>query len=397
MAIVITAAAFIVIVLFLFLWGAIRKRKIDIWLPAYCKKTIADRIRPRSDTPVALTHILFCFVDHFEPGWGGASKELQQERLDGWCSKYPVFAQQFRDADGFHPRHTWFYPPHYFNKEHIVRLLSLCLTGYGEIEMHMHHSRMEPFPDNSETLKNKIQACIDLYSQYGIFVTRVDGLPQRRYAFIHGDWALDNSRPQYCGVNDEITILRQTGCYADFTFPSYMVESQPRTVNTIYYAKDNPTQAKSYDRGVEVRVGSSGDGDLMMIQGPLGFRWKKRKGIPIVGIEDGEISANNLPVTERVDAWISTGIHVAGRENWIVVKVFTHGAPTEHHDVLLGNPIREMHRYLNEKYNDGLKYALHYVTARELYNIIKAAEHGKDGNPGLFRDYLLEAYHYKTS
>jgi hypothetical protein len=34
---------------------------------------------------------------------------------------------------------------------------------------------------------------------------------------------------------------------------------------------------------------------------------------------------------------------------------------------------------------------LHYVTAREMVNIIHAAEDGRDGNPGAYRDYR-----YKT-
>src|SRR5438132_607974 len=42
------------------------------------------------------------------------------------------------------------------------------------------------------------------------------------YGFIHGNWALCNSRPdgRWCGVNNELEILRATGCYADFTMPS---------------------------------------------------------------------------------------------------------------------------------------------------------------------------------
>jgi hypothetical protein len=42
------------------------------------------------------------------------------------------------------------------------------------------------------------------------------------YGFIHGNWALDSARPdgRFCGVNDEITILHETGCYADFTQPA---------------------------------------------------------------------------------------------------------------------------------------------------------------------------------
>ena len=42
------------------------------------------------------------------------------------------------------------------------------------------------------------------------------------FGFIHGNWALDNARPdgRWCGLNNEITLLRDLGCYADFTLPA---------------------------------------------------------------------------------------------------------------------------------------------------------------------------------
>jgi hypothetical protein len=48
-----------------------------------------------------------------------------------------------------------------------------------------------------------------------------------------------------------------------------------------------------------------------------------------------------------------------------------------------------MHDYLESAYNDGRDYVLHYVSAREMYNIAKAAEAGKTGDPGRYRDYEL--------
>lgn len=60
-------------------------------------------------------------------------------------------------------------------------------------------------------------------------------------------------------------------------------------------------------------------------------------------------------------------------------------------DTLLGQPVDDMHTYLETAYNDGRKHVLHYVTAREMYNIAKAAEAGKTGNPGLYRDFELAA------
>ena len=58
-------------------------------------------------------------------------------------------------------------------------------------------------------------------------------------------------------------------------------------------------------------------------------------------------------------------------------------------ETLLGQPTNDMYNYLEEKYNDGRNYVLHYVSAREMYNIAVAAEAGEQGNPDQFRDYLI--------
>jgi len=50
-----------------------------------------------------------------------------------------------------------------------------------------------------------------------------------------------------------------------------------------------------------------------------------------------------------------------------------------------------MFEYLQTAYNDGTRYRLHYVTAREMYNIAKAAEAGERGEPGDFRDFRIPA------
>jgi hypothetical protein len=134
-----------------------------------------------------------------------------------------------------------------------------------------------------------------------------------------------------------------------------------------------------------------------MVQGPLGLRWPRRLGIPFPKVDDGEVSAASPPTPARVDYWVRAGIHVQGRPEWVIVKVFTHGADLREHPVLLGDPVRAMHRHLQESYNDGTRYRLHYVTARELYNIIKAAEAGRSGNPGAYRDFELAPYAYRRA
>jgi hypothetical protein len=95
-----------------------------------------------------------------------------------------------------------------------------------------------------------------------------------------------------------------------------------------------------------------------------------------------------------MDLWIRTHVHVKGRPEWCFVKIHTHGAQEGDMDTLLGKAVDDMYSYLEQNYNDGSRYVLHYVTAREMYNIVKAAEDGQAGNPNDYRDYILQPPSY---
>ena len=49
----------------------------------------------------------------------------------------------------------------------------------------------------------------------------------------------------------------------------------------------------------------------------------------------------------------------------------------------------ELHRVLGAEYNDGKAWKLHYVTAREMYNVAVAAMEGKGGDPAEYFDHRL--------
>ena len=362
---------------------------LQYWLPHYLWQQMFKKRARKTKKPM---HILFCFVDHFEPFHGGVDFKTAKQRVQAWVKGYPAMAEKYRDADGKPPQHTWFYPPH-LNHIFLKDLVGLCNSNYGEIEMHLHHNHMEPFPDTSETLRAKIKKCIDDYSKYGIFCLP-DGT--KRFAFIHGDWSLDNSGgPKICGVNDEILILKEMGCFADFTFPS-VNKCQAKMINTIYYCKDDPKLPKSYDSGVPVTVGNIPlDVDLMMITGPIGIRLKRKGKLLWPAIESGSFGYQNKPTPQRVDTWIKTNIHVNGRPEWVFVKIHCHGGPEINHDVAFGEQAKDIYKYLLNKYNDGVNYILHFVTSREMYNIIKAAESGCQGTPNDFRNYLIPKYIYR--
>jgi hypothetical protein len=106
-------------------------------------------------------------------------------------------------------------------------------------------------------------------------------------------------------------------------------------------------------------------------------------------IENSDVRSNQPPSPERVDDWVRTGIHVEGRPEWTFVKIHTHGTQERDMDALLGEPMHRAYRHLMEHYNDGQRWKLHFVSAREMYNIVKAAEAGMEGDPGQYRDFEI--------
>jgi len=329
-------------------------------------------------------HLIFTFVDHFEPE--------SAEHVEAWVRRYPEAVGGFADADGRPPRHTWFYDGE--DASVLDAMGGLCRRGFGEIELHLHHSN-----DTSDGLREKLERRKRIYAEHGALIFFA---PQRAmgFGFIHGKWSLDNSRGDaYCGVNDELIVLREAGCYADFTFPAWG-RMQPRKCCGIYYATDDPERPKSYDTGVDVEVGREGAGDLMIIQGP-----GRLSGIPVrIGRLPGAawladrlwltcaVDAHLRPAPLRVDRWVGANVHVKGRPEWVFVKVHMHGARPANYGAYFDFNAGLLHRYLAERYNNGVEWKLHYVTAREAYNIIKAAEAGETGDPNGFRDYALAPY-----
>lgn len=329
-------------------------------------------------------------ADHYEPGTGGVAADTERQRIQTLLARWPALANRHRDSDGNRPKITWFFPPHYHRRGNLRALVSLAEQGVGEIELHLHHGKIAP--DTAENLAHSIRMCLAEYGRFGIFGSE-NG--RKRYGFIHGDWALDNSRHggRYCGVDNELQVLIDTGCYADFTFPSCN-EANPAQINSIYYAHGAPGRRKSYNRGVATRVGSSTEGQLLIVQGPLHpmFRSGRPTSLRVVG---DDVSHENPPTRKRIDLWIKTWIHVEGRSDWVFVKVHTHGA--EDGDVLFGEDMDRGLTYLETSYNDGTEYKLHYASAREVYNMIKAAEDGERGSPNDFRNYRIAMPRYDST
>lgn len=363
----------------------IRSKNFDRWILGYATDRISkavSRLRCKSN---GMRHVMFALCDHYEPLWAGtngkASFDVGMRRVDRWHTDYPKLADRFRDSDGVAPQHSFFFPAEEYDARFFEALDDLIRRNYGEMELHLHHG-----DDTEETLEKAIHSALELYGSHGHFSRSPNG--QMRYAFIHGNWALANGRPdgRMCGVDSELRVLYRTGCFADFTFPSCPDVTQPNMVNQIYWPIGNLSQKRSYETGRHARVGESFEDRLLIITGPLMVGLRGDRLSP--RIEYGAITAADTVTQHRVSHWVRAHVHVAGRPEWIFIKVYTHGAQDIQTDSLLGEGGRQLHECLQEL-NTGTECKLHYVTAREMYNIARAAMDGKAGNPHDYRDYLL--------
>jgi hypothetical protein len=351
------------------------EKNLQAWVGGYVRHLAGQARAPRHR---GLKHLLFAFCDHFEPLWRKPGLETGAARVRAWHQGYPALASGFRDADGRPPRHSFFFPGEEYDPGFLEPLADLARAGLGEVELHLHHDA-----DTEAGLRQSIAESLELYMRHG-HLSREGGRP--RYAFIHGNWCLANARRdgRWCGVDRELPLLFQTGCYADFTFPAAPDESQPGIVNQIYWPVGDLQRARSYERGEPATVGQGYHDRILMIEGPLALA--RRPGRFSLRIENAAVTADDPGSDARVSSWVSQNIHVAGRPDWVFVKVHTHGAPEKQAQSLLNGGGRALHQAL-ARYNDGRNWALHYVTAREMYNVAMAAMEGKSGNPAEYFDH----------
>jgi hypothetical protein len=332
-------------------------RHAEMWLPGYIANRAPRLLRSRPDT----RRVWLAIVDHYEPLWQKPDLATARGRVELWRQKWPESAaRSLRDSAGNSPQYTFFFPQEEYRPEFLEPLAEMTRAGIADVEVHLHHDG-----EGREDFVNRITTFCDvLHSRHGLLRKR-DG--KLVFGFIHGNWALDNSRPdgRWCGLNDEITLLRELGCYADFTMPSGNSPTQARTVNVIYWAKDDPAKPKSYDSGIPVAIGGASEGDLLMIPGPLGLRWKERL---LPRMETGELASTDHPTPYRVQRWFDLAPRLGSD---IFIKLYTHGAQERNSSVLLNGALQQTFAMVaGEAPARGCEF--YFVTAWQMYLAVDA-------------------------
>jgi hypothetical protein len=127
----------------------------------------------------------------------------------------------------------------------------------------------------------------------------------------------------------------------------------------------------------------------MLIQGPLLLNWRSRKWGLLPRLENANLQASQPLTLARLDLWLRARVQVPTRPDWYFVKLHTHGAPEHNREILVGPKAQEFHASLARRARDNPNFHVHYVTAREMYNLARAAEAGYTGNVNEARDFEL--------
>ena len=305
-------------------------------------------------------------TDHYEPLGMSASHETALARVAQWRDKWPLVADQApRDAAGQRPQYSFFYPQEEYRSDLLEGIAEMVRLGVADVEVHLHHDK-----EQRELFIGKIvEFCRRLTDGHGL-LRRQDG--RTVFGFIHGNWALDNSRPdgRACGLMGEIALLRDLGCYADFTMPSIPSPTQSRVVNQIYWCTSNADgRPRCFDRGIEATVGGGRRGDLLMMTGPVGFSFGGRL---LPRVETGEIAGYNLPTPARVRRWFDLAPTIGDD---LFLKLYTHGAQERNFEPLLGGGLESMFgRMAEEAERRGIE--LHWATAWQMYQAADALTRG---------------------
>jgi len=357
------------------------------WVPAY-----ALHLLKTGTVPTTPQHLIIALADHFEPCYSGnpgvfrpISEQIRSVR--DWCVRYPQVVNEWRDADGQPFKHTYFYPAEHYHPEVLEILAKHCQQGWGEVEVHLHHGM--DGPDTTENTRKTLEAFRSRLVEHGC-LSKLDNNATPQYAFVHGNWALANSaNGRYCGVDEEMQVLADTGCYADFTLPSAPEPMQVAKVNSIYQCSLPLHRRSPHRRGHNLRVGTHSITPPIIVQGPLTLDFgRRRRAVP--SIENGEISSSNPATLHRLKLWRRAAIGVRGRPDWCFIKLHCHGMIQRDESSMLGQLMTDFLRLLLETSRQTGTFEIHFVTAREMVNIILAACEGLSGNPGGFRDHRFK-------
>jgi hypothetical protein len=292
---------------------------------------------------------------------------------------FASLATKHIDSDGKKFQLTFACPGRNHDSITLNMLTEYCRRGLGEVEY------LIPWDYSSEaSMREELEQGLRRFNSYGWMKAANSEI---RFAVVREGSGSEGGEADF---QWQASVLSDLGCYADMSYPGVRRSRPQSMVNTMFMV--SPADKEQYNESDELRAGRLGKGGLLVIKGPFLIDWTDWRLTLRPYVEDGHLSPEAPPDPGRVDSWVRANVHVIGQPNWIFVKLMIDGLSDAASARSLRHSLDRSLMYLEEVCNDGERYRLRYVTAREMYNVAMAAQALKSGNAGLFRDYLVEPY-----
>lgn len=329
----------------------------ELWMKSY----LAGRMERLLSLSARPSRVWVAITDHYEPLGRRNSLTDAMACVSDWRNRWERIADQTpRDGRGRRPSYSFFYPQEEYQREVVEGIAEIVRAGLGDVEVHLHHAH-----ETREGFVRKVKEFLSrLRGEHGL-LREING--RTVFGFIHGNWALDNSLPggRHCGLDGELALLRELGCYADFTQPAAPSPAQGRIVNQIYFASPGAARRRSFDHGTRARGGAGIQDGLMMITGPFALRYQGRL---LPRIDTGELAHYDMPTPYRVRRWFDVAPRI-GQDMFI--KLYSHGGHDSNREALLGSGLKDLYSMLAEEAGRR-SIETRWVSAWEMYSAAKA-------------------------
>ena len=302
--------------------------------------------------------------------------------MRAWLDGYPALAEPFRDADGRPPRHSFFFPGEEYRPGYLDALASLARRGLGEVELHLHHDgdtarraarEDRRLPRACTTATATCRATPDGgCATRSSTATGASPTPARTAA-----GAASTTSCRCCSTPAATPTSRSR--------PRPSVAAADRQPDLL--ARRRPRAAARLGAGERARVGEVRRDRILMIEGPLALALRPGRLLACASR-----TPRSPPTIRRRPRACAAGSARTSTSRGGPSGCSSRCTPTARPRAGGGAARRRRAhaaRRADARYNDGKRWNLHYVTAREMFNIAIAAMDGKNGDPGAFRDHVL--------
>lgn len=314
--------------------------------------TLADILKRRGCKSVSYFH-----TDHFEP-WSISIDEPSARAIDRMATMarsspyarrlslfYNVFVPYRLKSDGplrqgdLHAQddEVVFNARSEQQERLAARAIRPLVEDGHEIHLHVHHefwTRNASHFDhpvsrwvNAASTHDKDSHRLDLHIRLcKEAIARETGQPFERWAFVHGNWALNASDPLICHVSDEMALIARHGGFGDFSFPAGRSYCDPRMETPFTCLPIDLARAYD-DRRSDPRPVAAGSG---VMRPDRFFIWNS----PIKAVHSSldYYSGPNrtyLQETERVVAtWLAKSVVLA---DTLFIKTHAHSMRADYH------------------------------------------------------------------